>query len=199
MSDPVDPLAVAWTVSTALDAIGAVHTIGGSLAASFAGEPRSTIDIDVVASLEEFHADQLLAVLGDAFSIDEEGLRRAIRERSCTNLIHHATQLKVDLFVAGGTALDTQQLARRQPVDVGNGRVLYVHPPEDILLQKLRWYAMGGRSSDLQWRDVQGIIRVQGRRLDLDYLRRHAPTVGIDHLLTDALAEAGSNSTGEDR
>ncbi len=86
----------------------------------------------------------------------------------------------MDLFVAGGTALDTQQLARRQPVDVGNGRVLYVHPPEDILLQKLRWYAMGGRSSDLQWRDVQGIIRVQGRRLDLDYLRRHAPTVGID-------------------
>ena len=109
------------------------------------------------------------------------------------------TQLKVDLFVAGGTALDTQQLARRQPVDVGNGRVLYVHPPVDILLQKLRWYEMGGRSSVLQWRDVQGIIRVQGRRLDLDYLRRHAPTVGIDHLLTDALAEAGSSSAGEDR
>ena len=79
---------------------------------------------------------------------------------------------------------------RRQPVDVGNGRVLYVHPPEDILLQKLRWYAMGGRTSDWQWRDVQGIIRVQRDRLDIDYLKRYAPIVGIDDLLTDALAEA---------
>ena len=84
-------------------------------------------------------------------------------------------------------------------MDVGGGRVLSVHPPEDILLQKLRWYEMGGRSSDLQWRDVQGIIRVQGRRLDLDYLSEHAPAVGIEALLTDALAEADSNSTGEDR
>ena len=103
MSDPVDPLAVAWTVSKALDAIGVVNTIGGSLAASFAGEPRSTIDIDIVASLEEFHAAQLVAALADAFYIDESSLRRAIRERTSTNLIHEATQLKVDLFVAGGT------------------------------------------------------------------------------------------------
>ena len=199
MSHQADPLAVAWLVSQALDRIGAVHTIGGSLAASFAGEPRSTIDIDVVASLEDFHARPLVAALSDAFYIDETALRRAIRERSSTNLIHEATQLKVDLFVAGGTPLDAQQLARRQAVDVGDGRTLYVHPPEDILLQKLRWYAMGGRSSDRQWRDIQGIIRVQGERLDIGYLKRYAPTVGIDELLTDALAEARSNSKGEDR
>lgn len=190
MSEPVDPLAVAWTVSKALDAIGAVHTIGGSLAASFAGEPRSTIDIDIVASLDEFHASQLVAALSDAFYIDESSLRRAIRERTSTNLIHEATQLKVDLFVAGGTPLDAQQLARRQAVDVGHGRTLYVHPPEDILLQKLRWYAMGGRSSDRQWRDIQGIIRVQGERLDRAYLRENAPAFAVAELLSDAFDEA---------
>ena len=38
MSDQVDPLAVAWTVSQALADLGIVHTIGGSLAASLAGE-----------------------------------------------------------------------------------------------------------------------------------------------------------------
>ena len=110
--------------------------------------------------------------------MDETSLRRAIRERSSTNLIHHATQLKVDLFMAGGTPLDTQQLARRRSVDVGGGRMLPVHPPEDILLQKLRWYQMGGRSSDRQWRDIQGIIRVQGPRLDRAYLREHAAASG---------------------
>jgi hypothetical protein len=189
VSEAVDPLAVAWTISQALDSIGVVHTIGGSLAASFAGEPRATIDIDVVASIDEFHADQLVAALAGAFYIDATSLKRAIRERSRTNLIHQATQLKVDLFVAGGTPLDTQQLARRRTVDVGGGRTLPIHPPEDILLQKLRWYQMGGRSSDRQWRDIQGIIRVQGSRLDRDYLREHAPAFGIEALLTDALNE----------
>jgi len=189
VSEPVDPLAVAWTVSQALAQLGIVHTIGGSLAASFAGEPRSTIDIDVVAALEEFHVEPLVAALSPAFYIDEIGLRRALRERSSTNLIHQSTQLKVDLFVAGGTPLDTQQLARRRSVDVGGGRVLPIHPPEDILLQKLRWYQMGGRSSDRQWRDIQGIIRVQGRRLDREYLREQAPALGIETLLIDALNE----------
>jgi hypothetical protein len=189
VSEPVDPLAVAWTVSQALAQLGVVHTIRGSLAASFAGEPRSTIDIDVVAALEDFHVDPLVAALSPAFYIDERGLRRALRERSSTNLIHQATQLKVDLFIAGGTPLDTQQLARRRSVNVGNGRVLPFHPPEDILLQKLRWYQMGGRSSDRQWRDIQGIIRVQGQRLDRAYLREHAPALGIEMVLIDALNE----------
>ena len=189
MSEPIDPLGVAWSVSQALAELGVVHTIGGSLAASLAGEPRSTIDIDVVAALEEFHVDPLVAALSPDFYIDRSGLTRALRERSSTNLIHHATQLKVDLFIAGGTALDTQQLARRRTIDIGNGRTLPFHPPEDILLQKLRWYQMGGRSSDRQWRDIQGIIRVQGQRLDRGYLHEHAPALGIETLLRDALNE----------
>jgi hypothetical protein len=191
VSDPIDPLTIAWGVSQTLEAIGVVHTIGGSLAASFAGEPRATIDIDVVAAIEEFHVAPLVAALSDDFYLDETSLRRAIRERSSTNLIHHATQLKVDLFVAGGTPLDTEQLARRQAVDVGGGRVLPIHPPEDILLQKLRWYQRGGQTSDRQWRDIQGIIRVQGPRLDRQYLREHAPVLGIETLLSEALNENG--------
>jgi hypothetical protein len=50
---PVDPIAVALAVTRALDALGIVHTIGGSIAGSIAGEPRSTIDIHVVAALRE--------------------------------------------------------------------------------------------------------------------------------------------------
>jgi hypothetical protein len=37
----------------ALDALGIVHTIGDSIASSIAGEPRSTIDIDIVAAVRE--------------------------------------------------------------------------------------------------------------------------------------------------
>ena len=186
MSDAADPLEVAQSVTRALDALGVAHTIGGSIASSIAGEPRSTIDIDIVAALEERHVLPLVAALWEAFYVDEAALFRAVRERSTANLIHHDTSVKVDLFVAGGTPLDSQQIARRLRIEIA-GRVLYVHPPEDILLQKLRWYRRGGEVSDRQWRDVLGIIRVQGARLDLDYLHRNAPVLDVTDLLERAL------------
>jgi hypothetical protein len=107
------------------------------------------------------------------------------------NLIHQSTPLKGDIHVAGATALDDQQLRRRQKVDVGGGRTLHVHPPEDILLQKLRWYRRGGEMSDRQWRDTLGIIRIQGSGLDRDYLHRNAPALQVAGLLDRALNEAG--------
>lgn len=184
-----DPLGVAAQVLAALESCGARGTIGGSIAASFAGEPRSTIDVDIVTDIDAAQVDRFAAALTEDFYIDTRALLRAIERRSSTNLIHHATQLKIDLFVAGGTALDEQQLNRRLSVTVG-GRRLYVHPPEDILLQKLRWYRAGGEISDRQWRDVRAIVRAQGVRLDREYLAAAAPTLGVADLLERALADA---------
>jgi len=189
VNEPIDPIATALLVTRRLDAMQIPYTIGGSIASSFAGEPRSTVDIDIVVALEARHVDALVAALTEEFYVDADALRRAIRTRSSTNLIHRATQLKVDLFVAGGTPLDARQLARRQPVDLGEARRLYVHPPEDILLQKLRWYRRGGEVSDRQWRDIAAIVRVQAERLDRDYLREGAAILEVSDLLDRALAE----------
>jgi len=142
-----------------------------------------------VAALDQRHVEALVAALSGEFYVDADGLRRAILTRSSTNLIYQATQLKVDLFVAGGTPLDARQLARRQAVDLGDGRRLYVHPPEDILLQKLRWYRRGGEVSDRQWRDIAAIVRVQGGRLDREYLHDGAGILGVSALLDRALGE----------
>jgi len=190
---PVDPIAIALAVARALDALGVAHTIGGSIASSIAGEPRSTVDIDIVAALREPDVPALVSALSADFYVDGEALHRAVRERSSANLIHQSTQLKVDIFVAGGTPLDEQQLRRRQAVEIGPGRTLHVHPPEDILLQKLRWYRKGGETSDRQWRDILGIIRVQAQRLDRDYLQVNAPVLGVSDLLARALLQAADD------
>jgi hypothetical protein len=189
MTTPVDPIAVAAVVIGVLERLGISNTIGGSIAASFAGEPRSTVDIDVVVSLGEDQIAALVAALSPDFYVDEDAVRRAVRAHSTVNVIHIATMLKVDIFVAGGTPLDEEQLARRLWVRVDDGVELPIHPPEDILLQKLRWFQLGGGVSDRQWRDVIGIVRVQGSRLDLAYLQRQAPVLGVAELLAQALAQ----------
>lgn len=191
MNDALDPLRVAHLVGSVMDALGISYSVGGSLASSFSGEPRSTLDVDVVADLTADQIAPLVAALREDFYIDQDALSRAVRERSSTNLIHLASSTKVDVFVAGGTALDRQLLDRRIPVDLGvaAGR-LYVHSPEDILLQKLRWYRRGGEVSDRQWRDILGIVRVQAERLDRCYAERGAVQLEVGDLFLRALRDA---------
>ena len=132
-----------------------------------------------------------MAALGDDFHADAEALRRAVRRRSSVNVFHRATSTKVDLFVLGGSPLDEQALSRRVRLQVATDpeRFLYVYTPEDILLQKLRWYRLGGEVSDRQWRDVLGIVAVQQRGLDEEYLRRGADLLAVADLLDRALLE----------
>ena len=191
MTALADPIAVAVRVGGALDALGVRHTIGGSIAASFAGEPRSTIDIDFVVALDRAQVAPLVAALPD-FYVAEEALYRAVESRGTANLIHQDSQIKVDFFMAGGTPLDDQQIARRLRLEIRPGQVIYIHPPEDVLLQKLRWYRIGGEVSDRQWRDIMGIIRTQQARLDRGYLAANAPILGVDRELERALREAGT-------
>jgi hypothetical protein len=188
VTEPIDPIVVASQVTAVFHRLEIPYTIGGSIASSLAGEPRSTLDIDIVVDLSTDQVPTVAAALEPAFYLSADGLRRAVRERGTVNLIHHETAIKVDLFIAGGTPIDQQQLARRQRVIVGD-QVLFVHPPEDILLQKLRWFRKGGEVSDRQWRDIIGIVRTQGHRLDRAYLVDNARLLDVSDLLERALGD----------
>lgn len=187
-----DPIETALLVARVLEALEVRYVVGGSVASSISGEPRSTLDVDLVVELSEDKIASFVAALGDDFYSDTESIRRAVREKSTANLIHLATSVKVDLFVMGGTPLDEEQMLRRQRLRVSTSpdRHLYVYTSEDILLQKLRWYRMGNELSDRQWRDVLGIVAVQGDALDLPYLRRAALVLEVSDLLERALGQA---------
>lgn len=190
MTVPADPLTVAREVIEVFEKLGARYSIGGSLASAFAGEPRSTLDVDIVVALTSSQADVLADELSDSFYLDRTRLQEAVAMHRSVNLIHHETSIKIDLFIAGGTPLDDELLRRRRPVVVGHPPVeIFVHTPEDILLQKLRWFRLGGEMSDRQWRDVRAIVEVQGTRLDREYLDEGAAKLGVTDLLTRALTK----------
>lgn len=99
------PIRVALQVADALEACGLLHLVGGSVASSFAGEPRTTLDVDMVVAMAETDVDRFLVAFRSEFYADSAGIRRAIRQHSSANLIHQPSAIKVDLFIAGGSRL----------------------------------------------------------------------------------------------
>lgn len=188
-------LQVAREVAEIFERLGVPYLVGGSLASSLHGIPRSTQDADLVVALKEQHVRPLVEALSGSFYVDEEQGRNAVRRRSSFNVIHLASLLKVDLFVLSDDLLARQEMARRQVFELSpEGPSLPVATAEDTVLQKLRWYRLGGGVSDRQWNDLLGVLKVQRGRLDQDYLRSGALHLEVADLLDRALAEAGFTS-----
>lgn len=182
-----EPITVCLAIGAALDGEGVEWVIGGSLCSSVHGIPRSTQDVDVVAALRPRHVAGLLAALGEAWYADEDAIRAALRHGTSFNLVHLDTMTKVDVFLPVDD-LAALELDRRMRVVVAeDGASLPFASPEDIILQKLRWYDRGGRVSDRQWRDVLGVLMIQRGRLDDTYLTHHARVLGLRDLLTLAM------------
>jgi hypothetical protein len=191
MMDPVD---VALLVAAVLERCGLRYVVGGSLASSVSGEPRSTLDVDVMVDIGEPAIACVTEGLSPEFYAEPDAFERAIRSRGSVNVIHMATATKVDIFVMGATPIEPEQMDRRMKVQMADraGAALYVYTAEDILLQKLRWFRMGRELSDRQWRDVLGIITVQAGAMDLGYLRTAAARIEVLDLLERALVDGGS-------
>lgn len=195
MVSPDEAFQVLLEVTRILEELDVPYVVGGSLASSLHGIPRSTQDADLVAALRADHVQLFVSKIEGAFYLSPERVEAAVRRRTSFNLIHLKTMIKVDLFVFSGTPLATQEMARKQvlPIPGEPEAHLHVATPEDTILQKLLWYRKGGETSERQWNDILGVIKVQGRALDLSYLNEWAERSGIEDLLARAFADSGGS------
>lgn len=187
-----DIIAVTLLVADTLERLDVPYVVGGSLASSFHGIPRATIDADLVAALRQEHRPALVTYLHGPFYLDDEAIRTAIEYSGGFNLIHIATMYKVDVFVAGEDRATKLELERGRSFVVADDpeRTLRFASAEDTIVQKLHWYELGDGVSDRQWSDAMGVLQVAGRTLDFAYLRRAAALLNVTHLLEKALREA---------
>ncbi|MBN1507059.1 MAG: nucleotidyltransferase [Sedimentisphaerales bacterium] len=177
-----------------LDRLGVRYAIGGGVASALYGTVRFTRDADI--SVQPFSpiADKLYESLQDEFYISREAMEEALRFHGSFNIIHFETAFKIDLFIQGPTEFEERVLDRRRMLKLADisRRNVCVVSPEDIVLLKLRWFKDTDCTSERQWNDVLGVLRVQRESLDFGYLTDFAAKLGLEELLDRARAEANT-------
>jgi len=108
-------------------------------------------------------------------------------------LIDNDSLGKVDVFILKDNPFPQIEFQRRrsQLVRQNPDQMLVLPTPEDIILQKLVWYRMTKNESQRQWRDVLGVMKLQGDRLDFEYLQKWAKELSLSDLLETACTESG--------
>ena len=190
-----DVLAALSPITRTLKWLGVRYYVGGSLASSVRGLPRTSIDVDLAAELRPEHVAPLVGALLGEFYVSEPRVKDAVDARRSFNVIHLATMMKVDVFVSRQRPFDRALFDRLTPEFLDTAGTSVPHPvprAEDVILLKLEWYRAGGEVSERQWGDVAGVIKVAGGGLDREYLSRWAGELGVSDILDRALAEAAS-------
>ena len=185
-----EPILVLARLVRVFDALGIRYLVGGSLASSVYGIPRATQDVDLVAALNPSHVDGLSAALSGEFYVDAAMIRDAVSRRESFNVVDLATMFKADIFIAHEDPWAREEMARArtEQLDVPGGAVsINFASPEDTLLHKMVWYKLGNQTSERQWGDIVGVVKVQGGSLEIEYLERWAPVLGVSELLHRAI------------
>jgi hypothetical protein len=98
----------------------------------------------------------------------------------------------IDFYpITDAAEMEMSAFARRKAQDISAGEI-WLASAEDVVLAKLHCFRKGGEVSEKQWRDVLGVLKVQGERLGFAYLEHMAGPFGLTDLLIRAREDAGT-------
>jgi hypothetical protein len=150
-----------------LQLAGIRYIVTGSVASIFYGEPRLTLDVDLVVFLN----DKDIARLAEIFPSSDFYLpppeiiaAEARREmRGHFNILHLPTGFKADLYMTGRDELEAWAFRFQRRVQFA-GETVAMAPPEYVIVRKLEYYREGGSEKHL--RDLRSMLAVSGEQLD---------------------------------
>ncbi len=153
----------------------------GAVAAIVYGEPRLTLDLDIVLQLSVPDAARFAAAFPDQefyvpplSAIEAEAARPRYGH---FNLMHLESGLRADIYLASDDPLDRWGLANRRRETVG-GEPVWLAPAEYVIVRKLEYHRDGGSEKHLI--DIQGMLRVRPDLIDLPLLERFIQERGLE-------------------
>ena len=141
------------------------------------GEPRLTLDMDIVIDLSEKKAGEFCQKFGDDFYKDLDSILEAIRQRNHFNIIHMQSGSKVDFYQLKDDVLSQQMFKSRRQESFREDRMASFSRPEDVIINKLISYKEG--RSEKHLRDIRGMLQISGEQFDLSYIDKKTKELGL--------------------
>jgi hypothetical protein len=155
-----------------LEQLNIPYMVAGGFAAIFYGEPRLTIDIDIVTDIKVQHIKAFIESFPfPDYYLSEEAIKESLHRRFPFNIIQTATGAKADIVPLPDDTFSRVAFSRRQRmVYRSDGKEAYFISAEDIVAAKL--FAFEQTGSDKHLRDARGVLVTQWGELDLELIRR---------------------------
>jgi len=159
---------------------GLGYMVSGSLASVHYGEPRLTLDVDLVVHLAEADIATLVRLFPDTEyylpPADVIAVELHRPTRGHFNVIHLPTGQKADVYPSRQHPYWDWAWQHRQLGKTGDAEA-YFAPPEYVILWKLDFFREGGGEKHL--RDIRGMLQVSKEEIDLDLLDRACAGLGL--------------------
>lgn len=173
-------------LTSILESIAIPYHLTGGIVASYYGQPRMTLDIDVVVRLKDkADTQRFVEFLRPCFYIDDASVQSSIRSNQMFQALDNETLLKIDFHV--GERIPGE-FERSVSTELFRGILVPLASPEDAVISKLLWNAMG---SERSWNDALYIVRRQPG-LDRSLLAALADTLKVSEQLARLMDEAGA-------
>jgi hypothetical protein len=156
------------------------YMIGGSVASIAYGEPRMTLDMDLVVDLGEKQAGELAASFGTEYYADLDSMLEAVKMKSHFNIIQSELGVKIDFYILKDDEFSQKEFERRRKEFLDAEKQAIFASPEDIIIKKMEWYKWGESRKHLD--DIRGMLKLSEDKLDLNYIEKWAAKLNLQDI-----------------
>jgi len=154
------------------------YVLVGGLAVIMYGEPRMTMNLDIVLKIPEDKIEGLVEFLKkEDFFADKEDIKMAFDEKSHCTVQDKKSMIRLDIKGVYSER-EMESIKDKIPFDY-EGERIYLASLEDTIANKLLF----GREQDIK--DAEGIYARQMEKRDMEKLERKCKSLGVYEEFTD--------------